>query len=96
VAQRSGSAGIATHRAQTHVAPTASAPIQLIDEALYVPRRGRKLFEIVQQHDLEGIVAKRKADAYEPRAKWIKIKNPRYSRADGGGELFNSPKTARR
>jgi ATP-dependent DNA ligase len=57
-----------------------------------VPSRGRDLFEIVQQHDLEGIVAKRKADPYEPRAKWIKIKNPRYSQAEGRGELFNPPK----
>ena len=60
-----------------------------------VPRRGQELLEIVQQHDLEGIVAKRKADPYEPGAKWIKIKNPRYSRAEGRGELFNPPKTAR-
>jgi ATP-dependent DNA ligase len=69
---------------------------KLIEETLCVAERGRKLFAVVEQHDLESIVAKRKADAYEPRAKWIKIKNTRYSRADGGGELFNSPKTARR
>jgi hypothetical protein len=37
----------------------------------------------VLRHDLEGIVAKRKADAYGPRAKWIKIKNSAYSQADG-------------
>jgi ATP-dependent DNA ligase len=48
-----------------------------------------------QRHDIEGIVAKRKADPYEPRSRWIKIKNPRYSQAQGRGELFNPPKTAR-
>ena len=69
---------------------------KLIEEALYAPGCGRDLFAPVRRHDLEGIVVKHKADAYEPRAKWIKIKNPRYSRADGRGELFNSPKTARR
>jgi len=64
----------------------------LIEEALYVSGRGRDLFAVAQQHDLEGIVAKRKADAYEPDAKWIKTKNPRYSQAEGRSELFNPPK----
>jgi ATP-dependent DNA ligase len=27
-------------------------------------------------HDLEGIVAKRLADPYDPRVRWLKIKNP--------------------
>ena len=30
-------------------------------------------------NDLEGIVAKRLADRYEPRVRWLKIKNPDYS-----------------
>jgi hypothetical protein len=30
------------------------------------------------------------------RDAWIKIKNPRYSQAEGRGELFNPTKTARR
>ena len=64
----------------------------LIAETLWVPERGRMLFTVVQQHDLEGIVAKRKDDAYTPSAKWIKIKNPRYSQAEGRGELFNPPR----
>ena len=60
----------------------------LIEEALWVPERGRMLFTVVQQHDLEGIVAKRKNDAYTPSAKWIKIKNPTYSQAEGRWNLF--------
>lgn len=40
-------------------------------------------------HDLEGIVAKRLADPYGSRTKWLKIKNPDYSQAEGRGELFN-------
>jgi bifunctional non-homologous end joining protein LigD len=63
----------------------------LIEEALWVPERGRMLFTVVQQHDLEGIVAKRKDDAYTPSARWIKIKNPKYSQVAGRGELFNPP-----
>jgi hypothetical protein len=35
-----------------------------------------------------------KADAYTPSTKWLKIKNPRYSQAEGRGELFNPPRRA--
>ncbi len=62
---------------------------KLIKEPLYVPGRGRDLFNVVCQHDLEGIVAKRKGDAYVPSSRWIKIKNPSYSQVEGRGELFN-------
>ena len=48
---------------------------------------------IMAEHGIRDfLVAKRKADAYEPDAKWIKTKNPRYSQAEGRGELFNPPK----
>jgi hypothetical protein len=50
----------------------------------------RELFELMRSHDLEGIVAKRLADPYEPRTRWFKIKNPDYSQKEGRGELFNS------
>jgi hypothetical protein len=44
----------------------------------------------VEQHDLEGIVAKRKSDPYRRGVKWWKIKNRAYSQADDGrGELLN-------
>jgi hypothetical protein len=49
----------------------------------------------VQQHDLVGIVSKRKDDVYTPRAKRIKIKNPRYSQAEGKSELFGPSMKAR-
>jgi ATP-dependent DNA ligase len=62
---------------------------RLIEATLCVPRRGRDLFQVVQAHDLEGIVAKHKVDAYGPGARWFKIKNPTYSQAEGRGELFN-------
>jgi ATP-dependent DNA ligase len=38
---------------------------------------------------LEGIVAKRKADPYNPETTWYKIKNPAYTQAAGRWELFN-------
>jgi hypothetical protein len=40
-------------------------------------------------HDLEGIVAKRLADRYDPQVQWLKIKNPDYSQKAGRGDLFN-------
>jgi ATP-dependent DNA ligase len=43
----------------------------------------------MRAHDLEGIVAKRQADPYEPRTKWLKIKNPDYSQKEGRGELMS-------
>jgi len=51
---------------------------------------GRALYELVCQHDLEGIVAKRLDAPYrivEPIA-WRKIKNPHYSQGVGRWEHF--------
>jgi hypothetical protein len=42
----------------------------------------------MRAHDLEGIVAKRLADPYEPRTRWLKIKNPDYTQQEGRGERF--------
>ena len=62
----------------------------LIAEAMTVEGRGKALMAAVEQHDLEGIVAKRKSDPYQRRVHWWKIKNPAYSQADDGrGELLN-------
>ena len=43
-------------------------------------------------NDLEGIVAKRLADPYDARVRWLKIKNPDYSQKEGRAELFNRTK----
>jgi bifunctional non-homologous end joining protein LigD len=74
-------------RLQT-VLPSGSATIA---EAVSVERRGHELFELTRTHDLEGIVAKRLADPYEPRVRWLKIKNPDYSQSEGRGDLLNAP-----
>src|ERR671920_714155 len=47
---------------------------------------GRELFEAACRLDLEGIVAKRKADTYCAETAWYKIKNPTYTQADGRAE----------
>jgi ATP-dependent DNA ligase len=60
-----------------------------VSEALSITGRGCDLFELMRKHDLEGIVAKRLGDPYDPRVRWLKIKNPDYSHKDGRGDLFN-------
>ena len=64
----------------------------IVSEALAVAGRGRELFELMREHDLEGIVAKRMADPYDPRVRWLKIKNPDYSQKEGRGDSFNEPR----
>jgi ATP-dependent DNA ligase len=50
---------------------------------------GRALYRAVVDADLEGIVAKRLADAYHPRlARWHKILNRAYSQRLGRAEWF--------
>ena len=62
----------------------------LIAEAMSVDGRGKALMAAVEQHDLEGIVAKLKSDPYRRGVHWWKIKNPAYRQADdGSGELLN-------
>jgi hypothetical protein len=50
------------------------------------------LFDLICSNDLEGIVAKRLADPYDARVRWLKVKNRDYSQAEGRGDLFNGPR----
>ena len=45
---------------------------------LTIEEHGRALFGAIRKMDLEGIVAKRKTDAYAPGTVWYKIRNPGY------------------
>jgi ATP dependent DNA ligase domain len=60
--------------------------LPILSEALSVEGRGRELFEICT-NDLEGVVAKRLADPYDPRVRWLKIKNRDYSQKEGRGPV---------
>jgi ATP-dependent DNA ligase len=42
-----------------------------------------------QELDLEGIVAKRKADSYSSQAIWYKVKNPAYTQSEERWELLD-------
>jgi ATP-dependent DNA ligase len=58
-----------------------------------IPERGRDLFRLACDEDLEGIVAKWTGGTYQSdgagtSTSWFKIKNPRYSQAEGRRELF--------
>jgi hypothetical protein len=60
--------------------------------------RGRDLFRLVCQKDAEGIVAKWARGRYRPdgaTTSWLKVKNPRYSQAEGRHEFFEGRGPAR-
>ena len=56
---------------------------------MVVEEQGLALFEAVKRLDLEGIIAKRKADPYGPGTQWYKVMNPDYSQKEGRAELFD-------
>ena len=53
-----------------------------------LPLRARAGFAAAERLDLEGIVAKRKADAYRPETIWYKVKSRTYTQGEGRWELF--------
>ena len=59
---------------------------------------GCLLFEQIVKLDPEGIVCKRKDSPYKatekPSRYWIKVKNIRYTQAEGREELFERPAIA--
>jgi bifunctional non-homologous end joining protein LigD len=75
-------------RRLTDLLPADTGPLYKI---LTLEEHGRALFSAIVKMDLEGIVAKRKADPYGPRTTWYKIKNPGYSQGEDRGELFRRP-----
>jgi bifunctional non-homologous end joining protein LigD len=64
------------------------ATTTVVSQVFSIKQRGWDLFDAVQRLDLEGIVAKRKADAYAPETVWYKIKSRIYTQGEGRWELF--------
>jgi bifunctional non-homologous end joining protein LigD len=57
----------------------------------HLEKNGSGLFAKACELDLEGIVAKWKAEAYiasDRRSSWVKIKNPAYSQLERREQLF--------
>ena len=52
-----------------------------------------RLIDAVTRMDLEGIVAKRRADPYSPETEWLKIKHGEYSQKEGRADLFHRRRT---
>ncbi len=65
----------------------ATSPV--LSHTMSVPGEGRALFGAVQRLDLEGIVAKRAADPYDPKSVWFKVKNRLYSQQENRFERFS-------
>jgi bifunctional non-homologous end joining protein LigD len=57
---------------------------------------GRALFEAARRMDLEGIVAKRRHDPYEPETLWHHIRNPAYRQGETRVDLQQRPARSRR
>ncbi len=61
--------------------------------AQHIETQGIAFFEEICARDLEGIVAKRKHGIYKSNSiGWLKIKNPKYSQAEGRHELMTREK----
>jgi hypothetical protein len=61
----------------------------------HIEQRGESLFRAACEHDLEGIVAKRKYDSYRAEhTTWLKIRNQHYSQWAGREELFEHERRA--
>ena len=57
--------------------------------AQHIDGAGRQFFREICARDLEGIVGKRKNGLYrDDRSDWVKIKNRKYSQAEGRHELL--------
>jgi len=63
---------------------TKRGPIAYV-EAMREP----ELYDATVRMDLEGIVAKRRADPYAPVTEWLKIKHVGYTQKEGRAEMFN-------
>jgi ATP-dependent DNA ligase len=60
----------------------------VLSQIFALDARGRDMLAAAERLDLEGIVAKRKADPYGPDTVWYKIRNQAYTQAEGRWELF--------
>jgi bifunctional non-homologous end joining protein LigD len=60
----------------------------VLSQVFTIEERGRDLYAAAQRLDIEGVVAKRKADPYGPGTVWYKIRNPLYTQGQGRWELF--------
>ena len=87
--RREGSATAAAHPAKQLLTRLIPATTTVLSQVFSIAERGRDMFAAAERIDLEGIVAKRKADAYRPETVWYKIDSRTYTQGEGRRELFN-------
>jgi len=71
-----------------HIIPAGCDAVLYVD---HIEGEGERLFELVCERDLEGIVAKHRHSRYtveNHNPAWVKIRNRRYSQMIGRDELF--------
>jgi bifunctional non-homologous end joining protein LigD len=68
-------------RLETLVAKSPIAYVEHVDDPA--------LFAATAKQDLEGIVAKKRGDAYGPETHWVKVKHAGYTQMEGRWELFD-------
>jgi hypothetical protein len=90
LAQRERPAKPTTRQAEQRLEQLIPANNATLSRVLAVEEHGRQLYEAAQRLDLEGIVAKRKADPYSSQTIWYKVKNPAYTRLRGEGTCSTS------
>jgi bifunctional non-homologous end joining protein LigD len=79
-----------------HVVPVESPCVLHVD---YLPEKGKELFALVCERDLEGVVGKWAKGSYQSDGRstsWVKVKNASYSQAEGRAELFEGKGRGRR
>jgi len=57
--------------------------------AQHIEGNGKLFFEEVCERNLEGVVAKRRMSVYAEHG-WLKIKNPKYTQAEGRHDMFTA------
>jgi bifunctional non-homologous end joining protein LigD len=75
-------------RRKRALAKLVPATTTVLSQVFSVEGRRRDLFAAAERLDLEGIVAKRKADPYRPKTVWYKIKSRTYTQGEGRWKLF--------
>ncbi|HUF34773.1 MAG TPA: hypothetical protein VMN37_02430 [Gemmatimonadales bacterium] len=73
--------------------PTDTGPLY---KMFVLEEHGRALFQAARRMELEGIVAKRKQDAYGPGTVWYRIRNPDYTQDDARTDPFRHRLRTRR
>lgn len=79
---------LARKRRLADIMPAVESRLLYLD---HVAERGRDLFRVACERDLEGVVGKWAHGTYQTdgrRTSWVKIKNPAYTQMEGRYELF--------